>query len=311
MISWNDSAWCSSSEIRPKPIAPAMAPRTEPMPPTTTMVRIRMVVWKPRLSGVDDEVKSVYMPPATPAKAADSTKAVDFHRARVHAHGHGRHVALAHRAEGRAQPRARQRHREPQHGRRDDHHEGIRLQVVHQLQAAQRRRLHLHAVGAVGHRLPVQEHPLHRLAEGEGGEREVDVAHAQRQQPDDPAQRGRQQRAREDGHEERRLPLVVDEPGGVDADAEEGRMRERELPRLADDQVHAEREHGEHHQQVDHVQHVAAGGEGQHREHERHGQQHRAVAPGGGRGRSRRRVHTFFTCGLPPSRPCGAPAAPP
>ncbi|CAB3743413.1 hypothetical protein LMG1866_05872 [Achromobacter ruhlandii] len=67
MISWNDSAWRSSSEIRPKPSAPAMAPRTEPMPPTTTMVRIRMVVWKPRLSGWMNEAKVVYMPPAMPA----------------------------------------------------------------------------------------------------------------------------------------------------------------------------------------------------------------------------------------------------
>ncbi|CUI97133.1 Uncharacterised protein [Achromobacter xylosoxidans] len=48
-------------------MAPAMAPRTEPMPPTTTMVRIRMVVWKPRLSGWMNEAKVVYMPPAMPA----------------------------------------------------------------------------------------------------------------------------------------------------------------------------------------------------------------------------------------------------
>ncbi|CAB3916713.1 hypothetical protein LMG3412_05047 [Achromobacter deleyi] len=35
-----------------------------------------MVVWKPRLSGWMNEAKVVYMPPAMPAYAADSVKAV-------------------------------------------------------------------------------------------------------------------------------------------------------------------------------------------------------------------------------------------
>ena len=59
-------------------MAPATAPRTEPMPPTTTIVRIKMVVWKPRLSGWMKEMNRVYMPPAMPAKAAEMTKAACF-----------------------------------------------------------------------------------------------------------------------------------------------------------------------------------------------------------------------------------------
>ena len=75
ITSWIDSAWRSISERSPKTIAPATAPRTEPMPPTTTIVNTTMVVWKPRLSGWMKDVNSVYMPPAMPANAADMAKA--------------------------------------------------------------------------------------------------------------------------------------------------------------------------------------------------------------------------------------------
>ena len=52
------------------------------------------------------------------------------------------------------------------------------------------------------------------------------------------------------------MPSRFEQPGRIRADAEERDMRERELAGLADQQVHAEREHDEHHQEVPQVEQI-------------------------------------------------------
>ncbi|KAG0736551.1 hypothetical protein G6F24_018299 [Rhizopus arrhizus] len=60
--------------------------------------------------------------------------------------------------------------------------------------------------------------------------------------------------------------------------------------------MQAQRQYDEDHQQVDDIDDIAAGQEGQGRQRHGHQRQQGAIDLV---------AHTFFTCSLPPKRPCG------
>ena len=109
-----------------------------------------------------------------------------------------------------------------------------------------------------------------------------------------------------DAERQRHLPVVVEQRRRVGADHREGRRRERELPRVAGEQVPGERDDREIDADEDDAERVRAGDE------ERHQREGGAITTSAPR-RSKRRRSRPEVCARPlirsrpfsPSRPCG------
>ena len=105
------------------------------------------------------------------------------------------------------------------------------------------KRRRLEATCAEGHVLPVQEHPLGGLREGERRQRQVKSAEPQRRQRAGVPTAAAMQRADWETPAQNDQPrCTCSRPGRVGADAEHGGVGERELSGVADEDVEADRQ---------------------------------------------------------------------
>ena len=94
------------------------------------------------------------------------------------------------------------------------------------------------------------EHPEGRLREGDGGEREVEPPEPQGGHRDREPGDGGEDDAGDEGEPVVEAQLQLEQPGGVRADPEQGRVREGELARVAEQHVEPDREQDVHEGEV-------------------------------------------------------------
>src|SRR5581483_10357613 len=127
-----------------------------------------------------------------------------------------------------------------------------------------------------------------------GGQREIDVAQAQRRDGDEEGDKRREAGAGEERQRKGQGEMIAELAAGVDADAEEGNMREGELPGEAEKHVQADGEHGIHQQEIADIERV-----------DRQRQQRRQDSERGESQEQPAFAHSFLTVARPPNRPCG------
>src|SRR5499427_5536416 len=150
------------------------------------------------------------------------------------AEGLGGVLVLAHAGEPIAEPRALEvdLHAKDAEGEGEhDVHPGYLAREAERPQSRPER--HGHALGAGGERAPAARHDEEDLREGDGGEAEVRSLEAIRQVADDEPGQGGDRGPDDHGDPRRAVQSRGDDRGGVGADAEEGGVAERGLPRVA------------------------------------------------------------------------------
>ncbi len=156
----------------------------------------------------------------------------------VHPHDGGRLLVVADRAHVRADPRVDER------PGGQDRRQGQREEEVVVRGGARRAEQERGGQAEVAARdlvLGGDEQP-DGLGEGPGGEGQVDRAHPEAEGAEPVPDRGRDGRARGDADEDRHARVQDEEGRRVRADAGEGVVRQRELARVAGEEVPADRE---------------------------------------------------------------------
>ena len=181
---------------------------------------------------------------------------------RVHAHHRGRLLVVADRAHVRPDAGVHDLPRgENGRERQPEEQEVVRRGA----RRAEQKRRGQAEVAAGDLVLDGDEEP-ERLGEGPGGERQVDRAHSEAQRAEPVADRRGHQGTRHDPDQNRGTRVQDEQRRGVSAHAGEGVVRERELARVAGEQVPADGEHDVVEARDQHVGVVLGGGPRQPRE---------------------------------------------
>ena len=184
------------------------------------------------------------------------------------------HLALADRDPCPADPRAQEVPAERDAREHDDVGKGVDPDVRPRGERLEVERRYAEPGAAVGDGVPVGEHPEGRLREGDGGEREVQPPKAQRGHRDREPGDGREADAGDEGEPVVQVQLELEQPGGVRADPEQGRVREGELARVAEQHVEPDREQDVHEGEVADEDDVGVRDERKHREEDEPGRHH-------------------------------------
>ena len=187
--------------------------------------RIRVqAAGQPRETGADDEGVDLV--------------AVDGHAHAVRGDG-----TVAQRLEGASQVRLQDAVHDDE---RNDHQRGHHIVVLdfRQLVAEQHGLVDLDAHRPFRQEAHFIDQDLHDGAEGQGHHGQVGPRHAQGRQGQDGAEQGCAGDAGGDGQPERHAQLEHQHARGIRADAEQARVAQRHLPRVADDDIEAEQQDG-------------------------------------------------------------------
>ena len=205
---------------------------------------------------------------------------------------------LAQRHEGEAPGGAEQPPGRHRHQRKVRETEIVELPgPVHRPAENHRARNVADPVDAAGEPFLVAEDQIDQRVESERDEGEVVVLHAQRRIAEQPADRKARHAAQHVGGPER--PALGGQIGGeISADADEGRLRERDLTGIAERQVEADGGDGHHRPHAEDEDAVRLEAEG--RDDEKRGAQREHAAGG----EAAARPHTVRSS-IRPSSPCG------
>ena len=160
----------------------------------------------------------------------------------VDAQRFGGDLAVADGDEGAPHARGDEVLREQEQQNHQDEAQVVEPERLVDRQRSERQRGRLEASGAEGDALPMQEHPLRGLREGEGGQGQVEAAEAQCGQRYGEPDGCRDQGARRKRQPERPAELHLQQTGRVGADAEHGGVGEGELAGVAEEDIEADRQ---------------------------------------------------------------------